>query len=66
MCKSIDHIDRNGQYHGYQEWYQFRRMEYWYRGTMFHGVDIGYVEQNLKPDDAKVGDEGTEVLYFII
>ena len=63
--RSIDHIDRSGQYHGYQEWYSFRCTVYWYRGNFFHGNETGYVEQNMSMTGV-VGDEGTEVLYYII
>jgi hypothetical protein len=64
--KSIEQIDKYGQYHGYQEWYSNRRTEYWYRGAMFHGNDIGYVEQNMGAHSAMVGELGTEVTYYII
>jgi hypothetical protein len=64
--KSIDQVDRYGRYHGYQEWYSNRRMVYWYRGRMFHGNDIGYVEQNMGAHSVNVGELGTEVLYYII
>jgi len=63
--RSIDHIDRYGKYHGYQEWYSFRRTVYWYRGNMFHGNETGYVEQNMSIRSV-VGDAGTEVTYYII
>ena len=63
--RSIDHIDEAGRYNGYQEWYSFRRTIYWYRGTMFHGNETGYVEYNISASNV-VGDEGTEVLYYII
>ena len=66
MCKSIDHMDALGRYHGYQEWYSRSCDVYWYRGNMFHGDDIGYVEQNMSMHSVEVGDDGTEVLYFII
>jgi hypothetical protein len=67
MNKSIDNIDEAGHYHGYQEWYSVGSGVYWYRGTMFHGKETGYVEQNLKPvRSVQVGDECTEVLYYII
>ena len=66
MRKSIDHIDALGRYHGYQEWYSRSCDVYWYRGNMFHGDDIGYVEQNMSMHSVEVGDEGTEVLYYII
>lgn len=64
--RSIDHIDEAGYYNGYQEWYSAGCKVYWYRGNMFHGDDIGYVEQNMSIRSAEVGDEGTEVLYYII
>jgi len=64
--KSIEQSDKYGQYHGYQEWYSFYRTAYWYRGTMFHGNDIGYVEQNMGAGSVHVGDLGTEVTYYIM
>jgi hypothetical protein len=66
MRKSIDHIDEAGRYNGYQEWYSIGSGVYWYRGNMFHGNETGYVEQNLQADCWSIGDEGTEVLYYII
>ena len=74
--RSIDHIDEAGYYNGYQEWYSAGCKVYWYRGNMFHGDEIGYVEQNMSIrsyveqnmsiQSVEVGDEGTEVLYYII
>jgi len=64
MNKSIDNIDEAGKYHGYCEWYSYGCDQYWYRGTMFHGSEVGYVEQNIQ-EQLQVGDDGTTVSYFI-
>ena len=50
--RSIDHIDRNGQYHGYQEWYdRYHPMagpsNLVVRLTYYYGCEIGYEEIHI-------------------
>jgi hypothetical protein len=60
MNKDIENCNDNGQYHGYQQWYDTHGL--WYRGNHKNDTPIGYVESNWT---TKIGLTGTEVEFYI-
>ncbi len=43
--KDIDPTDKNGKYHGYQEWYSLD--DIWVRGVFKNDDEIGYLEDHI-------------------
>ena len=54
--------NEKGKEHGYQEWYVDNDI-LWYRGNYKNGLEIGYTEINI--GEGGVGDEDTDILYYI-
>ena len=52
--KDIDPTDKNGKYHGYQEWYSLD--DIWVRGVFKNDDEIGYLEDHIT----------NETIFYII
>jgi hypothetical protein len=59
--KNIRNYNHNGEYHGYQEFYE--NNELWLRSYYKNGIPIGYIEINTS--EGVIGNEGTLVFFHI-